>query len=261
MSLTQAELAFIQALILEGFHLDDPEHSACEAYNKLGLSLDDICKDYEFKYLWQEQGQIDILDPETCLVLKTKPAPCPWHDAEAFLLGNHEEMLLQALESDSALRAWLDFGGEQSLLSYPYEGTHIIDPAHVEFIQGCQNFFETDGFIFTHADYDPNLPMDKQPSVRLRWEPVERDRKRPHVSGRTVVVGHIPQTSGEVLNLGHLICIDTDCSHGRVAHGVGPQDRADHPDKPGRGSQSGVKVFEIKSHAILNIKMGRTHNS
>lgn len=101
--LTDAEMAFIQARILEGFHLDDPEHPACEAYNKLGLSLDDICKDYEFKYLWQEQGQIDIFDPETCLVIKPKPAPCPWHDAEAFLRRWHEilpEIMARSFEKN-----------------------------------------------------------------------------------------------------------------------------------------------------------------
>ncbi len=136
------------------------------------------------------------------------------------LLGNHEEMLLQALELDSALRAWLDFGGEQTLLSYPYDGTNIIDPAHVEFIRGCQDFFETDGFIFTHANIDPNLPMDGQPSLRLRWEHVERDRQRPHASGKIVIVGHTPQTDGEVLDIGFLLCIDTDCSRGGWLSGL-----------------------------------------
>ena len=83
--LIDAEMAFIQARVLEGFHLDDPEHPACEAYNKLGLSRDDACKDFEFKYLWQEQGQVDIFDCETGQILKPTPAPCPWPDAETFL--------------------------------------------------------------------------------------------------------------------------------------------------------------------------------
>ena len=56
------------------------------------------------------------------------------------LLGNHKEMLLQALESDSALRSWLDLGGERTLLSCPYDGVNIIDPAHVAFLQGCLDF-------------------------------------------------------------------------------------------------------------------------
>lgn len=130
------------------------------------------------------------------------------------ILGNHEELLLRALESDSALRSWLDLGGEQTLLSYPYDGTNIIDPDHVRFIRGCRDYLETDDFIFTHANVDPDLPMDQQPALTLRWEFVDPTQQRSHVSGKTVVVGHTPQTIGDVLNLGFLICIDTDCSRG-----------------------------------------------
>ncbi len=130
------------------------------------------------------------------------------------ILGNHEELLLGALESDSALRSWLDLGGDQTLLSYPYDGKDIIDPAHVEFIRGCRDYLETEDFIFAHADVDPHLPMEQQSSTRLRWEHVEPEGHRPHVSGKTVVVGHTPQTGGEVLDLGFLLCIDTDCSRG-----------------------------------------------
>ncbi len=86
------------------------------------------------------------------------------------LFGNHEELLLGALESDSALRSWLDLGGDQTLLSYPYDGVNIIDPNHVEFIRGCLDYFETEDFIFAHANCDPDLPMDRQPSLKLRWE-------------------------------------------------------------------------------------------
>jgi serine/threonine protein phosphatase 1 len=81
------------------------------------------------------------------------------------ILGNHEEMLLQSLDSDSALRSWLDLGGDRTLLSYPYNGTNIIDPAHVAFIRGCLDYFETDNFIFAHANYEPDLPMDRQTKV------------------------------------------------------------------------------------------------
>ena len=130
------------------------------------------------------------------------------------ILGNHEELLLQALESDSALRAWLDLGGDQTLLSYPYDGTNIIDPAHVEFIRAFADYLETVDFIFTHAGYDPDLPMSRQPALKFRWDFLDPAIQRPHISGKTVVVGHTPQPSGEMLDLGYVICIDTDCSRG-----------------------------------------------
>jgi serine/threonine protein phosphatase 1 len=36
----------------------------------------------------------------------------------------------------------------------------------------------------------------------------------PHASWKVAVVGHTPQKNGEILNLGHLVCIDTYCHGG-----------------------------------------------
>jgi serine/threonine protein phosphatase 1 len=131
------------------------------------------------------------------------------------LLGNHEEMLLAALESGDELRSWLRFGGEETLNSYPYDGgREMIPEDHVRFIRGCRDFHETPTHIFAHANYDDRMPMDRIGGTRLRWEPIEPEVQRPHFSGRTVVVGHTPQVGGEVLDLGFLVCIDTDCSRG-----------------------------------------------
>lgn len=59
------------------------------------------------------------------------------------LLGNHEEMLLAALESGSELRYWLQFGGEETLNSYEYDGrSEIIPGEHVDFPRGCRDYYE-----------------------------------------------------------------------------------------------------------------------
>ena len=41
----------------------------------------------------------------------------------------------------------------------------------------CRDFYETGSFSFMHANYDPYLPMDRQPATRLRWESVEPGRQ------------------------------------------------------------------------------------
>ena len=131
------------------------------------------------------------------------------------LLGNHEEMLLAALESGSELRSWLRFGGEETLNSYQYDGgQEMVPEGHVRFIRGCRDFHETPTHIFVHANYDDRMPMDRIGGTKLRWEHIDHEAQRPHFSGKTVVVGHTPQVGGEVLDLGFLICIDTDCSRG-----------------------------------------------
>ena len=130
------------------------------------------------------------------------------------LLGNHEEMLMDALGSERALRSWLDLGGEETLASYPYEGGEMIPEGHVGFIRGCRDFFEAGTHIFVHANYNARLPLERTGGTRLRWEPLAPESQQPHRSGKRVVVGHSPQVNGEVLDLGFLVCIDTDCSRG-----------------------------------------------
>jgi serine/threonine protein phosphatase 1 len=94
------------------------------------------------------------------------------------LLGNHEEMLLAALEGPSELRYWLKFGGTEALASYGYRGGPELRPAdlralipveHLQFIKGCRDYYETVRHIFVHAYYDPHLPLHQQKWGGLRW--------------------------------------------------------------------------------------------
>jgi serine/threonine protein phosphatase 1 len=130
--------------------------------------------------------------------------------------GNHEEMMFAALESRSELRYWLRFGGEATIRSYPYVGgERIVDPEHVRFLKAnARGYFETDGFIFVHASYDPNKPMAEQSNTTLQWEHVQPEKMLPHYSGKIVIAGHTPQTGGVPLDLGFLKVIDTDCCRG-----------------------------------------------
>jgi serine/threonine protein phosphatase 1 len=132
------------------------------------------------------------------------------------LLGNHEEMLLNALDSKSESRYWLKLGGKETLKSYSPHSTdlEVIPADHVRFIRGCLNYFETDSHIFVHANYDHERPMSHVSGTRLRWEHLDLIRLRPHYSGKTVVVGHTPQENGKELDLGFLVGIDTDCCRG-----------------------------------------------
>lgn len=128
------------------------------------------------------------------------------------LLGNHEEMLLAARKSEQALRYWENCGGVATLNSYRFGGTLAEIPAkHWAFIEHSQPFLETDAFIFSHANFDAQLAMNEQLDHTLRWALLEPDQVRCHASGKTVIVGHTEQRSGEILDLGCVKCIDTAC--------------------------------------------------
>jgi serine/threonine protein phosphatase 1 len=137
------------------------------------------------------------------------------------LLGNHEELLVAAALDAVAVRLWLVNGGMATLLSYgwfpggPRRGlAEWVPEAHWEFLAGCLTYHETDTHVYIHAGYVPDLPMEEQPAQALRWRMTDPQTARPHGSGKVAVVGHTPQLSGEVLDLGFLVCIDTNCHRG-----------------------------------------------
>ena len=133
----------------------------------------------------------------------------------ATIRGNHEEMMLDAVEVQSQIDRWLRWGGEATLMSYGQdESLDLIPNEHVDFIRATRDYHETDTHIFVHASFIPNLPLNEHPSSVLRWEPLDPTRLSHHYSRRKVIVGHTAQESGEILDLGYLACIDTNCCRG-----------------------------------------------
>jgi serine/threonine protein phosphatase 1 len=131
------------------------------------------------------------------------------------ILGNHDQMLLDVRSGKYPIYWLLDIGGTTTLDSYgPGRDLSLIPEAHLDFLEGCLDFHETDTHIFVHANYYPDIPMAEQPVGMLRWESLRDMTPGPHDSGKTVIVGHTSQKSGEILDLGHLICIDTFCYGG-----------------------------------------------
>ncbi len=131
------------------------------------------------------------------------------------ILGNHDQMMLEIAGGlNELLEDWLDFGGRETLESYGVSHPAEIPPAHLEFLGRCSLYFETDNFFFVHANYLPDVPLAHQPIDILCWESLKRRVPRPHCSGKIAVVGHTAQPSREILDLGHLICLDTCCYGG-----------------------------------------------
>ena len=130
------------------------------------------------------------------------------------ILGNHDQMMLDALNGEDP-DDWYAVGGLQALESYgPEHSLEAIPGQHIAFLERCRDFYETDTHIFVHANYYPDIRMEEQPVFIIRWESLKSYRPGPHDSGKRVIVGHSSQKSGGILDLGHLVCIDTFCHGG-----------------------------------------------
>src|SRR5206468_900209 len=88
----------------------------------------------------------------------------------------------------------------------------LIPSKHWTFLGRCRDYFMTRTHFFTHANYRPERLLTAQDSHTLRWLSLRDYVPGPHHSGRTAIVGHMPQP--EVLDLGYLKCIDTGCCTG-----------------------------------------------
>lgn len=139
------------------------------------------------------------------------------NSAWVFLRGNHDQMFLEACLNPSEIGIWECLAGESPLESYGPGNTKdlvsTIPSAHVEFLRDrCQNSFEYDSFIFVHGGISPHLKPEEEEVYRLQW--MVLSNAAPHFSQKTVICGHSAQSSGEIADLEHTICIDTGISKG-----------------------------------------------
>jgi calcineurin-like phosphoesterase family protein len=128
------------------------------------------------------------------------------------LVGNHELMLLDAVENPRAIGAWLECGGAATVRSYGQ--LKAIPSEHLEFIRRCRRYYETPTHFFVHANYAADVPLDQQPDYLLFWEHLHFHLPARHENGKIAVVGHTSQKTREVFDLGYVICIDTFCHGG-----------------------------------------------
>lgn len=134
------------------------------------------------------------------------------------LMGNHELMLMRALEGKDDLASWLYHGGVQTLESFGWnlksatkdDIKDIIPYEYMRFVMDCLPYHEDDDNIFVHANYEWDAPMDKQTENASFWAHLrDGSIQKAHQSGKTVWVGHTPQPNGMIADHGHVICIDT----------------------------------------------------
>jgi serine/threonine protein phosphatase 1 len=138
------------------------------------------------------------------------------------LMGNHEEMFLEALESDEVLRHFLRFGGRETLLSYPIDAADYaraelaetraialaaIPEADLAFIRSFEDQVRLGDYLFVHAGIRPGVPLEDQRSGDLRWI-------------RETFLNH-PASFGPVVVHGHTIFAEPEVRHNRIGIDTG----------------------------------------
>ncbi|MDH5513433.1 MAG: serine/threonine protein phosphatase [Gammaproteobacteria bacterium] len=148
--------------------------------------------------------------------------------ARVFLMGNHEDFLLQFLEAAGSMSAWFYNGGLRTLESYDVDvrahDAWMADPqalqdeflsrlpqAHREFFAALDLYRVEGDYLFVHAGIRPGRRLADQSRADLLWIReafIHSDADHGHI----VVHGHTPREAVEVRR--NRIGIDTGAVYG-----------------------------------------------
>lgn len=122
------------------------------------------------------------------------------------LLGNHEDLLLGALEGRRGCAdVWLANGGVESLVSWgipwrtpPRRWAALLPAAQLDFLRALPVRLDLGGYTFVHAGLRPGVALEAQTRADMLWI------REPFLSsdaalGAVAVHGHTPEDSRPVL--------------------------------------------------------------
>ena len=137
---------------------------------------------------------------------------------KVFLLGNHEQMLLEFFsKSQNSPYIWLSNGGLTTLESYGMDISKYIDltmdlcgydeirkellglipSIHQEFFNQLQLNYEWNNYFFVHAGINPDFPLDKQEKETMLWTREKHFFKPTMQYEKIIVHGHTPKENIE----------------------------------------------------------------
>lgn len=167
----------------------------------------------------------DLIDrgPDSKAVVERLMEVKASHPRTHILLGNHEEVFLQALRGDSvgALRYALRIGADTTIQSYGVTGAEYlgadadqllalaqarVPQAHLDFMADFEDMVFAGDYVFVHAGVRPEKPLNRQKVSDLRWI---RDDFLDYRGKLDKIVVHGHSIADEVEIEQHRIGIDT----------------------------------------------------
>jgi serine/threonine protein phosphatase 1 len=137
------------------------------------------------------------------------------------LLGNHEEMLVGAIDDESVFRHILRHGGRETAFSYGVDPAEFhsaellaaqsmlrerVPQDDLDFIATFEDSIIVGDYLFVHAGIMPGVPLDGQKSRDLRWI---REPFLSHLEPHSHVVVHGHSISDGPDDRGNRIGLDT----------------------------------------------------
>lgn len=167
-----------------------------------------------------------------------------------FLLGNHEQALLDFLVDAKAMAAWMNWGGKETLSSYGItlpptiylehmellagQLKEKLPDRHIQFYQSLQSSYALGNYYFVHAGIRPGIPLQKQELGDQLW--IREEFTRSQQQHEAIIVhGHSITTNAELL--ANRIGIDTGAFHTGVLTALVLEGESQSLLQTGKGGQ------------------------
>ncbi|ABR60066.1 serine/threonine protein phosphatase [Sinorhizobium medicae] len=196
-----------------------------ELLNSIRIKALEACLDYRVVFL----GDIIDRGPDSRGAMDLVVATLRDVTESKLILGNHESLLLRAIDSDgSDIYNWTSEGGDVALRSYGYPaGERItvdgirsaIGEQHLACMRAAERYVELEHHILVHAGIRAGIPMQRQTPHDLMWI---REGFIDCVQsfGKVIVHGHTPNVGREVEVWPNRIAVDTYAYESNVLSAV-----------------------------------------
>lgn len=129
------------------------------------------------------------------------------------LLGNHEQLFLNALKDENEYNKWILNGGDKTLSSFLTSSIEKIPTKYIELIKGFDLYFESEKFVFAHAGINMKIENPFSDIKTLLWErKPEKYFDELWLGDRIFIHGHSPTNQIEIQTSiqekKKIICID-----------------------------------------------------
>lgn len=120
------------------------------------------------------------------------------------LMGNHEELFLNALEDSNSFNHWMLNGGDKTLASFLTSQPEKIPKKYITLIKSFRYYLELGNFIFVHAAINMciNDPFEDKKTMLWEREPQKLFNAQ-WLGQRQVIHGHQPQSNEGIMESIH----------------------------------------------------------
>lgn len=132
--------------------------------------------------------------------------------------GNHEQMMLDAIDNEAAMGIWMMNGGKVTMQSFGIKSLNDLSEIYVSFLNQTEFYLKTEQYIFAHAGLNfeiENIFEDKEAMLWVR----DSNPQQPALGNKLMIHGHTPETLKYILNQkGNCINIDGGCVYIHIKH-------------------------------------------